>query len=150
MVLFMKFKLRVNIKKLISVLLCTILISSTLHPSSLNSMVFAASSNNIATSDQIPPLIKYKNIQDNEEHASARSYAQYISTFDELQNTIHNSVDIAEIILNDDIAIPRNASTTNSAFLSSCKGKQITIDGKWSYYKTRTRLIMQWSYLLCN
>ncbi len=125
----MKFKPRVNIKKLISVLLCTILVSSTLHPNSLNGMVFAANSNNIATADQIQPLTKYKNKQDNKEHASTRNYAQYVSTFAELQDAFNNSIDGDCIILNADIAIPKDASTTNSAFLSCSQEKNITIDG---------------------
>ena len=83
-------------------------------------MVFAANSNNIATSDQIQPLTKYKNKQDNEEHASTRNYAQYVSTFAELKDAFNNSIDGDCIILNDDIEsqiIKLFKLTLNSLFI---------------------------------
>ena len=84
----MKFKRIINVKKLISVLLCSIIISSNLPLSSLNGIVFAESGNYSETS----PLAEYKNNQDYKENALVRNYnIQHVSTFDELQNAINNA-----------------------------------------------------------
>lgn len=128
----MKSKIIVNVKKLISVLLCSILISSTMPSSLLNSTAFAKGESYVTKSDQTQPSIKYKNKQDNREHASANSREKHVSTFDELQNAINNAQKGETILLDKNITIPKHRtlyiSSKDITITSNCNKKTIKLD----------------------
>ena len=129
----MKYKIIINVKKLISVLLCSILISSTMPSSLLNSTVFAKGESYVTKSDQTQPSIKYKNKQDNKEHASANSCEKHVSTFDELQNAINNAQKGETILLDKDITIPKHRTlyirrSKDITITSNCNTKTIKPD----------------------
>ncbi len=141
----MKSKIIINVKKLTSILLCTISISSTMPSNLLNSTAFAKDENNITTSNQDKHSTKE---QDNKEHILANNNEQHVSTFSinaeditwphtvknfqELQDAINDAPEDEKIYLVEDITIPRDKqlciSNKNITITSFDKTKKIEFE----------------------
>lgn len=133
----MKSKIIINLKKLISILLCTISISYTMPSNLLNSTAFAKGENNTTTSNQAKHSTKEQDSK--EQHVSTFSinddditWPHTVQNFQELQDAITNAPEDEKIYLIEDITIPKNKqlyiSNKNITITSFDKTKRIKFE----------------------